>query len=153
VPDKLKQDQLLEELEEDGDSFFLGGFWNNIIDLSLTIFTVLSSLVTAGLAVADSQKISHWLIATLAAVPAAAASIQKIVAVRDRSNWYFIYAAQVRSLATRLKFANVPNVEEIAIERAKLEVEMEEEWTKIGSSTGTTRRDRKNPAKKRNMKP
>lgn len=147
MPDDPKRDELLEELEQDGDSFFSGGFCNNIIDLSLTVFTVLASLVATGLTAANSEKVSRSLIAIIAGVPAAAASIQKIVGVRERSNWYFMFAAQVRSLATRLKFANSPDVEEIANERARLEVKMEAEWTKIGTSIGTLRRENKNTGK------
>lgn len=147
MPNQSRRDELLEELESDGESFFGGGFWNNIIDLSLTVFTVLASLVATGLAVGKPENVSRWLIATIAAIPAAAASIQKIIAVRERSNWYFMYAAQVRSLSTRLKFAEIPNVEEIANERARLEIKMEAEWTKIGSSMATIRRDSKNLVK------
>ena len=142
-----KRDELLEELDSDGNSFFSGGFWNNIIDLSLTVSTVLASLVATGLAVAHSEKLPVWTLPIVAAIPAASASIQKIVGVRERSNWYFMYAAQVRALATRLKFADTPNVEELANERARLEVKMEAEWTKIGSSLGTIRRENKHIAK------
>ena len=134
MPDDTKQDELLQELEHDGEIFFSGGFWNNIIDLTLTVSTVLASLVATGLTVAGSQTFPRWLIPTVAAIPAAAASIQKIVGVRERSNWYFMYAAQVRSLATRLRYAASPNVEEIANERARIEIKMEADWTKIGSS-------------------
>jgi hypothetical protein len=137
MPDDTRQKELLEDLESDGDSFFGGGFWNNIIDLTLTILTVLASLVSAGLAAlaaAGPKIVSPWLVAAVAAVPAAAASIQKIVGVRERSNWYFTYAAHVRSLATRLRFADPPNVEAITNERAQLELDMEKEWARFGSS-------------------
>ena len=133
-----RRDELLEDLDSDGNSYFSGGFWNNIIDLSLTVCTVFASLIASGLAVAHSERVRPWQIAIIAGIPAAAASIQKIVGVRERSNWYFMYAAQVRSLATRLRFAT-PTVEEIANERAKLEIKMEADWTKLGSSVGMRR--------------
>ena len=147
MSNQLMRDQLLEKLEKEGEAFFSRGVWNNITDLSLTVAIVLASLVATGLAASDPRNVSRWLIATIAAVPAAAASIQKTVGVRERSNWYFMYAAQVRSLATQLKFADVPNVEQIAQKRANLELEMEGEWTKIGHSvaTLTSRHEKVNP--------
>ena len=133
-----KSEELLDELETDGEAFFKSGFWNNIIDLSLTVAIVLASLIATGLAVAEPKSFPRWLIPTLAAIPAAAAAIQKIAGVRERSNWYFMYAAQVRSLATRMKYASSPNVEEIANERANIEIKMEEAWTKIGGSVASS---------------
>jgi hypothetical protein len=47
-----------------------------------------------------------------------------------------------------LKFANSPNVEEIANERARLEIKMEAEWTKIGYSMATIHRQNKNAGNK-----
>jgi hypothetical protein len=52
------RDDLLSELEKDGDSFFSGGFWNNIIDLSLTVVAVLASLIATVLATVDQKDIS-----------------------------------------------------------------------------------------------
>jgi hypothetical protein len=46
-----------KELEEDGESSFRGGFWNNIFDLSLTIMTVLASLVATVLATSDEKGV------------------------------------------------------------------------------------------------
>ncbi len=137
--DDPRRDELLDDLDSDGNSYFSGGFWNNIIDLSLTVGTVLASLVASGLAVAHSDRVLPWQIAVIAGIPAAAASIQKIVGVRERSNWYFMYAAHVRSLATRLRFADAPNVEEIANERANLEIRMEADWTKLGAAASMRR--------------
>jgi hypothetical protein len=147
VSNQSMRDQLLKKLEHDGEAFFSRGVWNNITDLSLTIATVLASLVATALAASDPRNVSRWLIATIAAVPAAAASIQKTVGVRERSNWYFMYAAQVRCLATKLEFADAPNVEEIAQKRAILELEMEAKWSEIGHSVAalTGRREKVNP--------
>jgi hypothetical protein len=134
VPNSSARDVLIHELEDDGDSFFSGGFWNNIIDLSLTVLTVFASLVATVLATTDPKEVSRWVVAAVAAIPAAAASLQRIIGIRERSNWYFLYAAQVRALATKLKYANAPDVEEFANKSAELEVEMEKEWLKIGHS-------------------
>ena len=134
MSNETARNELIAELEADGDSYFSGGFWNNIIDLSLTVLTVFASLVATILASANSPHIAKWVIAAVAAVPAGAASLQRIVGIRERSNWYFLYAAEVRALATRLRYADSPSTEEFANHRADLEVEMEEKWLKIGHS-------------------
>jgi hypothetical protein len=134
VENASARDKLMAELEDDGESFFSGGFWNNVIDLSLTVVTVLASLVATVLATTDPKDVSRWVVAAVAAIPAGAASMQRIIGIRERSNWYFLYAAQVRALATKLKYATAPNVEEFANKSADLEVEMEKEWLKIGHS-------------------
>jgi pimeloyl-ACP methyl ester carboxylesterase len=131
---RSSREELIRELEEDGDSFFEEGRSNNIFDLSLTIVIVLASLVATVLATTDPKNVSRLIVASVAAIPAAAASLQRIIGIRERSNWYFLYAANVRSLATKLKYADAPNVEEYASKRAELEVEMEREWLKIGHS-------------------
>jgi hypothetical protein len=128
----MTQDELLDELEEDGNTFFSGGFWNNIIDLTLTVLTVLASLVATVLATTDQTKIPRWWVAAVAAVPAALTALQRIIGIRERSQWYFLYAANVRALATRLKYANTPNLEDFANQYADLEIEMEKEWVRIG---------------------
>jgi hypothetical protein len=133
VSNNPARDELISELEEDGESFFSEGFRNNIVDLSLTIVTVLASLVATVLASTDSKDISRWIVATVAAIPAGAASLQRIIGIRERSNRYFTYAV-LRALATKLKYADAPNVEEFANQSAELEVEMEKEWSKIGHS-------------------
>ncbi len=128
------RETLLANLEQDGDSYFGAGTQNNIIDLSLTITVVLASLVATVLA---TTAASRWIVAAVAAIPAAAASLQRIVGIRERSNWYFLCAAEVRALATRLKYAAAPNLEDFAFKRAELEVQMEKEWLKIGHSGAT----------------
>jgi hypothetical protein len=134
MSDNRTRDDLVSQLEEDGESLFSGGFWNNIIDLSLTIVAVFASLVATILATTDAKDISRWIVASVAAIPAAATSLQRIVGIRERSNWYFLYAARVRSLATQLTYASAPNVEEFGKKYADLEEKMEEEWSSIGRS-------------------
>ncbi|MBV9611552.1 MAG: hypothetical protein JO091_03730 [Acidobacteriaceae bacterium] len=115
-----------------GDAYFSGGFWNNIIDLSLTVVIVFASLAATVLATSDLRNIPRWLVASIAAVPAAATSLQRIIGIRERSDWYFLYAAKVRGLATTLKYAAAPNIEEFGKRVAEVEIEMENEWLKIG---------------------
>lgn len=45
-----------------------------------------------------------------------------------------MYAVQLGTLATKLKYADAPNVEKSANKSAEPEVEMEKEWLKIGHS-------------------
>lgn len=141
VTENWTRKDFLAELEGDGDSFFGAGFWNNITDLGLTISTVLVSLVATVLAT-DAQHLPHWVLASVAAIPAAAASLQRIVGIRERSNWYFMYAAEVRALATKLKFSNTPDLEAFAHKRAEIELEMEKAWTRIGNSGMPSRASR-----------
>jgi hypothetical protein len=134
MPDNQTRDALVSELEVNGDSLFSGGVLNNIIDLSLTIVTVLASLVATVLATTDPKDVSRLIVATVAAIPAAATSLQRIIAIRERSNWYFSSAARIRSLATALKYADSPSVQDFAQKYAELQKKMEEEWPGIGHS-------------------
>ena len=134
MPDNQARDELVSELEEDGNSNFSAGVLNNIIDISLAIVTVLASLVATVLATTDPKDISRWIVATVAAIPAAATSLQRIIGIRQRSNWYFLYAARVRSLAKELKYAAAPNLEEFGQKYADIEEKMEGEWPPIGHS-------------------
>ena len=134
MSETLRRDSLLEQLDADIASYASQGFWNNVLDLSLTITTVLASLLAAGLVAAGPANVGRWLVVCVAAIPAAAASIQKTVGVRERSNWYFLYAAEVRSLATRLRYSSAANVDDVAEKRARLEVSMEADWSRIGHS-------------------
>jgi hypothetical protein len=133
-------DELLRELDEDGEAYFGSGRQNNITDITLSITAILASLVATVLAA--TGQVPPWISATVAAVPAACASLQRVVDFRGRSSWYFQHAARVRALATSLRYAKAPDVEEFARKRGDLEVEMEKEWSQIGRSgaTPTTRR-------------
>jgi hypothetical protein len=131
--------ELIEELEKQADGLGNWGILNNIIDLSLTTVTILASLVATVLATSEQKNIARWIVATVAAIPAAAASLQRIIRIRERSNWYFLYAAQVQALATKLKFAAAPNIEEFGNRLAEIDVEMEKKWLEIGHSDAAPR--------------
>ena len=130
MPSSSDREELLQELFEDGEAFFSGGRFNNIFDIVLTVITVVASLAATGLAA--SGQAPRWLLTTIAALPAAITGIQQAIDIRGRSNWYFLYAAKVRALEWKLKFADSPNIQEIAEERANLELVMEIEWPKVG---------------------
>jgi hypothetical protein len=135
----IGENELISELETDGDDFFSSGRQNNITDLSLTCLTVVASLGATVLAAADPSAISKWMLAAVAAIPAAAASLQRITAVRERANWYFIYAAKVRALAKQLRYASAPNLEDFAKRSGAIDEEMEADWQKIGHVAPTRR--------------
>jgi hypothetical protein len=141
VSQASQREELLSELDDDGNSLFSGGVWNNVTDLSLTSITVIASLVATVLATTDSKDVARWAVATIAAIPAAATALQRIVGIRERSDWYFLYAARVRALATQLRYAANPDIEEYGKKFADLEEVMEAQWTKIGRS-GSGRRAR-----------
>ena len=119
--------KFLTDLQTDGESYFGSGRSNNILDVTLSVVTVLASLLSACLAVAGAQK---WVIALIAAMPAAAASIQSKVGINERADWYFQYAAALRAMATKVEFADPSTLDEYVDERARLEVSMEAEWRK-----------------------
>jgi hypothetical protein len=108
----------------------MAGRTNNITDVALSISGILASLAATVLA---ATHVLPWITAAVATVRACA-SIQKVVDVRGRSGWYFRHAALVRFLASALKYAKIPDVEEFARKRGELEVEMEREWSQIGRS-------------------
>jgi hypothetical protein len=134
--------ELLRELDGDGDSYFASGRQNNITDLTLSIAAILASLVATVLAA--TAQVPPWASATAAAVPAACASLHRVVDFRGRSIWYFQHAAGVRALAVSLRYAKAPDIEEFARKRGDLEVEMEKGWSQVGRSGAapTTRRRR-----------
>ncbi len=124
--------QLLEELERDWNDYFSAGRLNNILDLALSILSVLASLAATVLLTAGAGTLSRWIIAAVAAVPAGSTSLQRIVGTRERSNWYFSHAAQVSALKTELQYATAPDIEDFARKRALIEVAMESQWSRIG---------------------
>jgi hypothetical protein len=127
------KEDLIADLESDGNEYFDAGRMNNLIDLGLSIVAILASL-TAGVLVGAAWRDAQAIIAGVAAIPAACVSIQAVLDVRGRSDWYFLHAARVRALALKLKYEDAPNLAEVARERAELELEMESRWAKIGRS-------------------
>ena len=126
------RESLMDELETVGEIYFSSGRWNNISDLSLTILTVLASLAATGLASVEREAVSRWVIAGVAAIPAAASSLQRIIGIKEKSNWYFLCATRVRALATQLQYAKSPDIEDFGKKHADLQVEMEKEWLRLG---------------------
>jgi hypothetical protein len=120
---------MLKEFEDDGSQYFTSGRTNNLSDIAMTLGAVGGSLVTM---VLTSVRAAPWMVASVAAIPAACASIQSKVDFRGRSNWYFESAARIRDLAIRLKYAEAPDLAEFARKRGELETAGEEKWKEIG---------------------
>jgi hypothetical protein len=140
MENKQPKDKFVKLWNEEGEQFYGGGIFNNVVDIVLSVLTVVASLAAACLAVSDVRK--RWLIALLAGLPATFTSIQAKVGIRERSDWYFFYASEVRSLALDLECANSPNLEDFAKRRGKLEKSMEAEWKKIARHMPKFRRRR-----------
>ena len=77
------RDELLHDLQVDWESCFASGKMNNITDVALSIVAILASLVATVLAGTETVK---WIVASVAAVPAACATLQRVVDFRGRSN-------------------------------------------------------------------
>jgi hypothetical protein len=129
MPRMATTDDFLEDLESDAEEYFDAGRNNNILDIGLTIAAIVTSLIAAVVAAADTLK---WIRVGVAAIPAACTSIQKVIEVRARSNWYFNYAARLRALSVTLEFAATPNLEEYSKKRAAIDLDMEKAWSQIG---------------------
>jgi hypothetical protein len=129
VPDDAAVRKFLKELEEDAVEYFDGGRENHLWDIGLTISAIVTSLIAATIAAAD---VPRWIRVGIAAVPAACTSIQKVLEVRARSNWYFNYATRYRALGTTLEHASSPNLEEFAKKKNGIDLDMERTWGQIG---------------------
>ena len=128
------REQLIKDFEEDEDACFDSGRTNNVVDIALTIISVLGSLVATVLAATVKNPA---LVASVAAVPAACTSLQRIVGFRGRSVWYFQHAASLKALKFKLKYAVSPNLEEFAEERAELELTGEQRWEQVVAGKDT----------------
>lgn len=126
------KDELIQELEFDAMRSFISGKRNNRTDMALSIVTVIASLTAAVLV--STKDMYPWIIASVAALPAACSSLQRLVGFRERSDWYFQHADEVRRLLFELKFTETPNLVKFARKRGELEVELGRAWRRIGRS-------------------
>lgn len=129
MPKEPNADDLQREVEAEAEEYFSAGRFNNISDICLTVSAIVTSLIAAVIAATEAQQ---WIRVGIAAVPAACTSIQKVIEVRARSNWYFNYAARLRALGLTLRFAGNPEVEDFAKKKAAIDLDMEKAWAQIG---------------------
>jgi hypothetical protein len=120
---------LMKEMEGDAEVYFDGGRFNNIVDICLTIGAILTSLIAAAVAAAD---VIRWVHVAVAALPAACTSIQKVIEVKARSNWYFTYSTRLGVLANTLRYTPNASPEDFARKRAAIDLEMEQAWSQLG---------------------
>jgi len=121
---------LLAEFEEDRAVSFRAGRLNNVTDITLSTLSVFASLAAT---VLIATKFPITLAASMAAVPAACTSLQRIVNFRARSHWYFEQASQLTALVISLRYASHPDLGEFAEKRANLEIAGEKRWSQLGS--------------------
>jgi len=133
VQDTYTKADFIRDLDKEAWSDFIWGIENNRTDIVLTIVTVVASLIATILA--GTQEVYRWVVAAVAAVPAACTSLQRIIGFRERSDWYFQHADKLRQLSFELKYAKTPDLEEYARRRGKIEVEMGEKWRRRNNPT------------------
>lgn len=131
------KDDLLEEFYADESQCFDSGRTNNITDIALSFIAVLGSLAAT---VMVSTGLNHALVASVAAVPAACTTLQRVIDFRGRSLWYFQHAASLTALAVSLKYAATPDLERFARQRADLEIEADKRWSQVGGARQPAKR-------------
>jgi hypothetical protein len=123
--------ELIAQLRADVKSLYASGRTNNLVDVWLSVITVLGSL--AATVLTGTQAVPPVVVAVAAALPAAAASTQRLVNFRGRSAWYFRLATRVSALELDARFGS-STLAELAERRGKLEVSMEDEWAAASSA-------------------
>ena len=126
--------EMVAEFEVDRDVSFRAGRLNNVTDIVLSTVSVLASLAAT---VLIATRCPIAVAASMAAVPAACTSLQRIVNFRARSHWYFEQASQLTALAISLRFASHPDLEAYAEKRAAFEIAGEKRWSQLGSDRVT----------------
>ena len=121
------QHELLVDLEKWSDHLLAMGRRGDIIDVACSVIAVAGGFLAAVLAAA---KCDAWLIASSAAIPALATSLQQRVDFRGRSAWYFLKSAGYQALFLKFKYG-VKSGQDVATELAELELSMEQRWSKF----------------------
>ena len=128
---------LLKELDSDIVDAYSSGTLNNKVDIALSFATVMTSLLATVLVAANDVIIIPKVVtALIAALPAACTSLQNFVQFKERSNWYFEYAARARAIGMLYRADEKLDLKEFAKQRGTLEVEMERQWAAIIRGAG-----------------
>ena len=104
----------------------------------MSFATVLTSLIATVLVTANGLN-PKVVTAVATALPAACTALQNIVQFKERSNWYFEYAARARAIGMLYRADEKPDLKEFATQRAALEVEMERQWAATHGAGRPTR--------------
>jgi hypothetical protein len=143
------EEDFLKELESDIKEAYSSGTLNNIVDIVLSFATVVTSLIATVLVAASDLipkivaviYVSPKVVTALAAaLPGACTALQNIVQFKERSNWYFEYAARARAIGMMYRADEKRDLKEFATQRAALEVEMERQWAATHGAGRPTRR-------------
>ena len=126
MPDNQTKKEFIRDLEKDAWEDYVAGRRHNLTDTFITVVIVIASL--AATILAATSNVYPWLIAAVAAIPAACTSLQRIIGFRERSDWYFLHADKLRELLFELKYAKAPDLEDFGRRRAKIEVEVGAQW-------------------------
>src|SRR5215471_14873051 len=124
------EEDLLKELENDIADAYSSGTLNNKVDIALSFATVVTSLIATAL-VAANDVLPKVVTAVAAALPATCTALQNFVQFKERSSWYFEYAARARAIGILYRAEAKPDLKEFATQRAALEIDMERQWAAI----------------------
>jgi hypothetical protein len=124
------EEALLKELDSDIADAYSSGTLNNKVDIALSFATVVTSLIATAL-VAANDVVPKVVTALAAALPATCSALQNFVQFKERSSWYFEYAARARAIGMLYRAEETPDLKEFANQRAALEVDMERQWAAI----------------------
>jgi hypothetical protein len=120
------QTAFVGELEREIAQYSRWGKMNNLSDIALTMVSIVGSIAAAVVAAGVGPK---YVAAGLAALPAACTSYQRMAQLRERASLHFEYAAAITGLAARVKYANGPDLEKFAAERAAVVITREQRWS------------------------
>jgi|GEM_PF-4800662 len=126
---------LINDIERDVKCGYKSGVKNNLTDVGLSIVLTASSLAAAVLLSVNHKSVSPWMIAAVAAIPAACRTLQSIVDFRRRSNWYFSYTDALQQLVLELKYDDAADLKQYAVRLGNLEVEHGKVWTQVTSGS------------------
>ena len=113
------EEDLLKELESDIADAYSSGTLNNKVDIALSFATVVTSLIATAL-VAANDVLPKVVTAVVAALPATCTALQNFVQFKERSSWYFEYAARARAIGILHRAEQMPDLKEFAKQRAAL---------------------------------
>lgn len=133
----IDRDEMLNELAAEAENAQRHGARNNIVDMCLTMGTVLSSFAASVLIAAN--RVDPMVTAAVAALPVVFSSAQVKVNPKARSSWYFRTGARLLDLKYRLESAKNPDLSSYGIEHGRIETESTSEWIQsIGTGSAPT---------------
>src|SRR5215510_5960763 len=99
------EEDFLKELDSDIADAYSSGTLNNKVDIALSFATVVTSLIAT---VAANDVLPKFVTALAAALPATCTALQNFVQFKERSSWYFEYAARARAIGMLHRAEQMP---------------------------------------------